>query len=81
MKLRTAHGFMSGAKMVSSVPSIQISSVHYPLSSRNFLFYLLLHHSHFYLLFTGFSNDLHTLPPLLPPTECSHVQNNWYLLE
>ena len=42
-KLRTTHGFILGATMASSVPS---GSVHYPLSSHGFLFYLPLHHSH-----------------------------------
>ena len=37
VKLQTACGFMSGATIASSVPSVQISSVHYPLSSCIFL--------------------------------------------
>ena len=78
MKLRTTYGFMSGATMASSVPSIQIISVQYPLSSHKFLFYLPLHQSS---LFTGFSNATRIPYRNLPPSECSRVQNNWHLLE
>ena len=70
---------MSGATMASSVPSIQISSVQYPLSSHRFLFYLPLHHSHLCLQVSVML--LAYLIELLPPSECSRVQNNWHLLE
>ena len=81
-KVWTTHGFMSGSTMASSIiihfwaswlfPFVQISNVHCPLSSHRFVLYPLLHHSRYCL------NELHTIPPLLPPADFSHMQNNWH---
>ena len=63
--------FISGTMMVwpfiiseCIFPSIKISRI------RRFLFYLKFHHTIIAYRF----NNLHTILPLLPPANCSHVQ-------